>query len=269
MGIACLARFCYNVAMDIIASAQNKTVKYIRGLHAKKGRDADGVFLVEGVKFVAEITPPWEIEMVCVSQTYARENDVTGFGGQICIVADRVFNTLCDASTPQGLLAVVKQHTHSLDDIVCGENPLIILLENISDPGNLGSILRIAHGLGLSGVVLAGGADVFAPKVVRASAGSIFHVPFVMSAADVAIAAMQARGINVFAAAADGASPIYEANFVRPSAIIIGNEASGISADVLALANKKVSIPVVSESLNASVACGILAYEAKRQRKFQ
>jgi len=252
--------------MEIITSISNKKVKYVKSLHNKKARAAEDAFLVEGIKFVGEIPSSWQVELIVVPKSFACDNDMSQYGGDICVVSDHIFPHLCDTTTPQALLAVVKRQSFAIADIVCGKNPLVMILENISDPGNLGCILRIAHGLGLSGVILANCTDVFAPKAVRSSAGSIFHVPFAMCPTDRAIAAIRAHNISLFAASADAEISLYNADFTAPSAIIIGSEANGISPETLALSDYKVKIPVLSESLNASVACGIFAYEASRQR---
>jgi len=254
--------------MDIIASGSNKIVKYVRSLSVagKKGREAHAAFVVEGEKFVGEIRHPWEIEFVLTSKSYA---DINGpSGGYVChIAADHIFNSLSDAVHAQGILAVVRQRTFGLEEVVTGANPLVLLLEEINDPGNLGSMLRIAHGLGCSGIVLLGNcADVYSPKVIRSSAGSIFHIPFAKASFKQIKNSLTAKGIRVFASTAKADKALYNADFTGPLAFLIGNEARGISADALAAADEHVKIPVYSESLNASVACGILAYEVLRQR---
>jgi len=150
-------------------------------------------------------------------------------------------------------------------DEVLSRGDFVIMAEGIGDPGNLGSILRIAHAMGAV-CILADCADVFAPKTVRASAGSIFHADFAQTSAAAAIDALCVADMRIFAADAKGAKALYNADFSGPAAIIIGNEAHGISPAALAAAHEKVCIPTAAESLNAAVACGILAYEVVRQR---
>ena len=255
--------------MNIITSASNKIVKYVRSLSTtdKKGREARNAFVAEGEKFVGEALFPWEVEFVAVSKTYADSKKMPD--EHIChIVADHIFNSLCDAVHPQGILAVVRKRSFKLTDVIAGANPLVLLLEEIKDPGNLGSMLRIAHGLGCSGVVLLGNcADIYSPKVIRSSAGSIFHIPFVKTSLHEAKIGLKDKNIKVFAATAAADKALFNADFAGPTAFIIGNEARGLSTDALAISDEQVKIPVYSESLNASVASGILVYEALRQRR--
>jgi len=250
--------------MEIITSAANQTIKRVKSLYSKKGRDADGTFVVEGAKFIAEIAPPWEVVLVMASRSYADAHGLNS--GDSVIVADRIFPA--DTANSQGLLAVVKQRVFAVDDVLRGENPLLLVLEEISDPGNLGTMLRIAHGLGFCGVILAGDcADVYNPKVVRSSAGSLFHVPFAKCCrvADV-LPRLKQHGISTFAATSAGGTALNKLDFSCSAAILIGNEARGLSDTALELTDGRVTIPAAAESLNAAVACGILAYECYRQR---
>jgi len=250
--------------MDIITSTSNQIVKYIRALKAKKARNESGTFVVEGEKFVREIAAPWEVEFFVVSEDNAEKNfsAVRHF-----VVSNRIFESISDVVQPQGVLAVVRQRAYVLDDMLNAETPLFLLCEDVQDPGNVGAILRIAHGLGFCGVVLSEGcADVYSPKVIRSSAGSALHVPFVTMPLPLAIATLKSRSVDIFATKASAKHMLFHLDFRPPTAFIIGNEAKGLSKDILALADSDVSIPIQSESLNASVACGILAYEAFRQR---
>jgi len=247
--------------MEIITSAANQTIKRVKALYSKKGRDADGTFVVEGAKFIAEIVPPWEVVLTMASRSYA---DAHGYSCDI-VVGDRIFPA--DTVNSQGVLAVVRQRTFDVDDILHGENPLLLVLEEISDPGNLGTMLRIAHGLGFCGVILAGDcADVYSPKVVRSSAGSLLHVPFVKCRISDVMPNLKRRGITTFAATSVGGTALNKLDFGRSAAILIGNEAHGLSNTALEQADMCVTIPAATESLNAAVACGILAYECYRQR---
>jgi len=251
--------------MEIITSSSNKIAKHVRALiSSKKARDEAGAFVVEGEKFVGEIPAGWDVELTMVSESYAKANGTR----QDCYIAsDSVFASVSDVKQPQGVLCIVRQKEYGLDELLVNENPLLILLEDMQDPGNLGTVLRIAHGLGACGVVLSPScADVYSPKAVRSSAGSVFHVPFVMADLPNAIAVLKDRGIHVFATKADARQGLHELDFCKPSAFLVGNEARGLSENIAALADCDVKIPIKAESLNASMACGILVYEAMRQR---
>ena len=252
--------------MEIITSVSNKIVKYARSLKAKKARDESGSFIVEGEKFVREIAAPWEIEFLMISEENVAGMRVSGIP-KCYVVARHVFAAISDVVQPQGVLAVVRQRTCSLEEVIGAKNPLLLLLEDMQDPGNLGAVLRIAHGLGFCGVVMSDGcADVYNPKVIRGSAGSIFHISFVTASMAQAAAALKSRNVNVFAAKATAEHALFNLDFCGPTAFMIGNEARGLSEEAAALADMDVRIPIKAESLNASVACGILAYEAFRQR---
>ena len=255
--------------MEIITSASNKIVKYVRALAAtKKARDESDAFVVEGAKFVSEIGDGWETELVVVSESFAKANCLKKHrAAPLYVTSDRVFASISDVKQPQGVLAVVRQRVYAIDDMLMAENPLLILLEDMQDPGNLGAVLRLTHGLGACGVILSDNCvDVYNPKVVRSSAGSIFHIPFARLHLPTAITALKDRGVRVFAAKGDGLHQLHRLDFCAPTAFVIGNEARGLSAEIAALADADVGIPTKSESLNAAVACGILVYEAFRQR---
>ena len=250
--------------MDIIKSTSNKIAKQTRALNQKKEREKTRTFLVEGEKFVAEIPSSWQIDYIITQPSY---NGAIPNACPHYIVSDSVFNGLSQVDTPQGIIAVVSQRNWQLHDITKHANPLVLICEDINDPGNLGSIIRIAHGLGFCGVILSKNCtDIYSPKVIRSTAGSIFHIPFVIADLAPAISSLKAKGIKIFAATKNAQKPLYSLNFKEPAAIIIGNEARGISQSTLSAADEKAAIPTKSESLNAATACGILAYEALRQR---
>ena len=247
--------------MDIITSASNKFVKSVRALRDKKGREQAGAFVVEGAKFVAEIPAGWKIRHIIAAASYPRR-------GELCspvVVTDAIFTTLSDVATPQGILAVVEKKQYSIDRVLNGQT--IFILENINDPGNLGTILRACHGLGACGVVLSPGcADIFSPKAVRASAGSLFHIPFAITCIKEAAAHLSAKQLPLYATSPQADKPLYNLNLQGPSAFLLGNEHHGLTPEACALATDSISIPTAAESLNVSMACAILAYEAMRQK---
>ncbi len=185
------------------------------------------------------------------------------------VVSDSVFQYLSDTRTPQGILAVVKQLHYKLDDLF-GETPLIIVLENVQDPGNLGTILRTAEAAGVTGILMSEGcADIYNPKVTRSTMGSIFRVPFVYTS-DLArsLDMLKRRGVKLYAAHLQGSEDLYSQSYTSPSAFLVGNESRGLTMDTAALADKAVRIDMSGEveSLNAAVASAVMMFEAKRQR---
>ena len=253
--------------MKIIRSAENKLIKYARRLIDRPKRDY-GCFVVEGKKFVLEIPVDdhsWQIEHILLAEDSALlYQDITKTA-EVSIVANHIFEKISDTVSPQGMLAIVRKREFSMEDISDGSP--ILLLEDIRDPGNLGTILRTAYSAGASGLILSPECvNIYSPKVVWASASAIFHLPFITADLRHIIPALQNRGNKIFAASSYAHEDIYSQNFVSPCGFVIGNEAQGISDGVGRLADSHIRIPAKGESLNAAVAASIMLYEAFRQR---
>ena len=194
--------------------------------------------------------------------------------GFVEMVSDPVFQYLSDTKTPQGILAVVKQQEYELPDLIKKETaPLILILENLQDPGNLGTILRTAEAAGAAGIILSSGcADIYSPKVTRSTMGSIFRVPFLYTdSLKETILSLKRQGVRILAAHLKGSVSLYEASLTGAAALMIGNESRGLTEEIAALSDCAVRIPMSGsvESLNAAVAASILMFEARRQRMAQ
>ena len=195
-------------------------------------------------------------------------------GLRVSVVADPVFTRMSDTRTPQGVLCLVRCFHYREEDLIgagAGNAPFVLVLENLQDPGNLGTILRTGEGAGVTGVLLGPGCvDVYNPKVIRSTMGSVYRVPFAVTE-DLAgsIRALQRRGIRVYAAHLGGRMDYDEPDYTKGSAFLIGNESKGLTDETAALADTPVRIPMLGqvESLNAAMACGILSYEAAGQRR--
>ena len=187
------------------------------------------------------------------------------------IVADNVFRQISDTVTPQGVLAVVNMPEYDIKDILSDDRKSWILLDDLRDPGNLGTIVRTSEGAGMSGVIMSReSVDLFNPKVVRSTMGAIFRVPFcyVQSLTGV-IDEIKSAGYEVFATAMEG-SEVYDCiDYTNGAAVIIGNEANGVSDEVFEKASKRIRIPMEGklESLNAAVSAAIIMYEIARQKR--
>ena len=269
----------------MITSASNGKIKYVKDLILRsRARRKEGCFVAEGAKMFLE-APDNEIrEAYITERLYTRlkyEKELPQ-KYESCreklksvrteVVADEIFDRMSDTVTPQGIIAIVDRKEYSLEEILDGRrNALFVILENLQDPGNLGTILRTAEAAGVDGIILGENCvDIYNPKVVRSTMGAIFRVPFVyVENVRQVISLMNERGIETFAATLNKDSKLYDTcDYHGATAFVIGNEGSGLTEDSIRLAGHNIYIPMQGEveSLNASVAAGILMYEAARQR---
>lgn len=255
----------------VIESTANAVIKQTKKLLDKNGRKKQGAFLIEGQRLVADaILSGAPISYLLIAQRSAAT--LPPCHAPRYTVSDQVFDTLKDTVHSQGVLAVVPlpQNTAlSAEDIT--DKQYLLYLDHVTDPGNMGTILRTADAAGVEAVVLSKGCvDVYNPKVVRATMASLFHVPlFFDSENDMALDLLQMSGFRLMGASLDAAADCYTVDWRGRTVIIIGNEANGIREQVQKRCHTHVKIPMVgrAESLNAAVACGILCYERLRQNR--
>lgn len=278
--------------MEIISSKDNKRVKYIRSLLEKGSiRKKNESFVVEGVKLVDEAFEYGRVLETVISENLYNEivsgdlskntllNDSGNnlikqieAGNSLLVVSEAVFKSVSETITPQGVLAVVEMPKHALleDDFLIkiyeknGKIKLLIL-EDTADPGNLGTIMRTAEAAGVTGVVMGKGTvDIFNPKVVRSTMGSIFRLPFAyVDDLKEVIKDLKLKGISFYATHLKGKESYRDIKYSDKAGILIGNEARGLSNEVAELADTYVIIPMQGkvESLNASVAAALMMYE--------
>ena len=250
----------------MIESAENNLIKNITKLKDKKYRDEQKLFVIEGERFVDEIIN-FDVVQYVISEDYSKKQK---YGENAIIVKNHLFKKMCDTVNPQGVLAVCKQKKYDIKDIINVDNPFIVVGEKISDPGNLGTIIRTAHASGASGIILSThSTDIYNPKVLRSTAGSIFHLPIITDInLNECIPQLKDYGFNLFGAHLSGRTVPYNLDLKKSTALVIGNEANGLTQSTSDLLHDLVKIPMPggAESLNASVACGILMYEIVRQR---
>ena len=258
----------------MITSTSNVQMKEITALLKKsKERKEKKAFVIEGRKMFEEICQ----DKTKVIKAYFAESYVNaGYAEEAMkevpyeIVADSVFNSMAETVTPQGVLAIVRMPEYSLEDMISDAGTLV-LLENLRDPGNLGTIIRTAEAAGVSGVILSKeSVDIYNPKVIRSTMGAVYRVPFLY--VDDFLALLQdlrARELRLLAAHLKGKKTFDKADYSGKVGILIGNEANGLSEEASELANEKVLIPMAGsvESLNAAVAAALLMYEAFRNKK--
>lgn len=256
--------------MDNIQTTRNKKYKYIKSLKQKKTRFAEKRFTVEGEKSVSDaVRAGKSIYMIAVSESFYKNGRFDYPDGvRIAVVMDELFSGLCDTVTPQGILAVIDFDTKA--EFLPDKNRFYVYCDNISDPGNLGTIIRTADAAGAGGVLLSPGcADLYSPKTVRSSMGSFFNIDIRTDFDINMLQKMKESGFSLFSGALRKDSGIYtEKNYTVPSVIIVGNEANGVSEEILDI-SEHIIIPIVggAESLNAAVAAAVIMYEAVRQRR--
>ncbi len=255
-----------------IDSTKSAQVKQIAALQKKaKYRREEGCFVVEGLKMVAEAPAD---RRLCV---YASDSFLSGGGEKrldgisYTAVSDAAFKAMSDTRTPQGVLAVVKMVRWEEASLYEDPEALLVILEDLQDPGNLGTILRAGEGAGVTGVIVSRGTvDLYNPKVIRSTMGSVYRVP-VVAADDLqkVLLKCRANGITSYAAHLKGTKNYEEADYKKPSAFLIGNEAAGLSEPLSRTADFLIKIPMKGavESLNAAVAASIFLYETARQRR--
>ena len=259
----------------MITSVGNPQVKRIVQLNQKaKARREEGVFVTEGLKMFME-APSGMIEKVFLTETAARREDVRdklkSDNLAFEMVSDPVFSHMSDTKTPQGVLALVHMPEWQTEDILNRRNPFFVILEDLQDPGNAGTIIRTGEGAGVDAVFLTrGSVDVTNPKVIRSTMGSIFRVPVIyVESVQALMSSFRSRGIRSYAAHLKGKRDYDQTNMTGGIAILIGNEANGLSDKAADEADRLIRIPMQGkvESLNAAMAAGILMYEAARQRR--
>lgn len=246
----------------------------IRDLHRQKGRERRGLTLAEGVRLVEEaVGASGTIESVVYSPALEKNErgqallaSLTAAGIEVEKVPDAELDRLADTQHPQGIIAVVRAPRWALKDIKVKMGPVLVL-DGVQDPGNTGTILRTALGLGAAGIIaLPGTVEVTNPKVLRGSMGAVFRLPWVSLSAEELLSWAMTQKVTLLTAAVDG-EPITAMPVKSPVAIVLGNEGAGLSP-ALARAGTPVSIPIHqgTESLNVAVAAGILLYEVTRVR---
>jgi len=257
----------------MITSAQNPKIKQVRALLASgKDRDTSGLFVVEGVRLMEEVMAAnLQTELVLFSSQLSPRGKILLDQFQkrhipLEEVSADLLERISDTRTSQGILIILKiPHLY-----VPLNRDLVLALDGISDPGNLGTILRSAHAVGIQAVFLTpGSTDAFAPKVVRAGMGVHFHLPIqTMKAEAIAGFCQQEPSLSIFLAEASIGQVCWEADLSQPLCLVIGSEAHGAGEEIRKLAHQRIRIPMHggTESYNAAVAAGILIYEIYRQR---
>ncbi len=257
----------------MISSTSNPQVKRLLQLQKKsKVRNEEGVFVVEGLRMFVEV-PKERVEKVYVSETLynKKKQELKWEEFPLEILSDSVFKHVSDTQTPQGILCIVKQKKYDLDILLNIENPHFMVLDNLQDPGNLGTIVRTAEGAGVDAVFMSKDCvDIYNPKTIRSTMGSIYRMPTIYIEDTVKLLeTFKEKGIKSYAAHLDGKNSYDKEDYRGGTAILIGNEGNGLRDEVSEKADIWVRIPMEGqvESLNAAIAASVFMFEVARQRR--
>ncbi len=257
----------------MITSKNNDIVKYISALAEKHVREQSGCFFMEGWRAVSEALAAKDVKNLILSQTFAASKEsvrVKNAGIPITILSDALFQKISGTKTPQGIAAVCKIIKHDLHKILQEENR-ILLLEDVRDPGNMGTIIRTAAAAGFNGIIASDGCvDAYNPKVVRSTAGCLFKTKIIQCKGDILEIGEEAKhgGFRIYAAHPRGGQDLFQVHFTDKIGIALGNEANGLSNRMLKLCDQLITIHMENrvESLNASVAAALMMYETRREK---
>lgn len=257
----------------MITSTSNAQVKQLIQLQKKnKLRKDENVFVAEGVRIFRE-TPKERIVRAYISESLFKKNELDLSGMKYEVLSDSIFQKVSDTKTPQGVLLVVRRKETSVKELLdsCGQAPLLLLLENLQDPGNLGTIIRASEAAGVHGILMSKDCvDIYNPKVIRSTMGGIYRVPFTYVEDFLStVNELKTQGVNVYAAHLDDSVCYDQADYCKPTAFLIGNEGNGLTDEATNASSQKIHIPMLGqvESLNAAVAASVLMFEAARQRR--
>ena len=259
------------MSVETITSVQNQRVKRVVALQQKSSeRRGQGVFVVEGLREVERcVACGYEVEtlFVCVEIAGAAVPDARG--AEVVFVSAAVYDKMAYRGGTEGVLAVVRERRLGLEDLRLGEDALVVVVESVEKPGNLGAILRSADAAGADAVVVCDArTDVYNPNLIRASVGTVFSVPCVVCGSEECIRFLKARGVQILTAQLQDSEVYYDADMLRSTALVMGTESTGLTGQWREAADGHVRIPMlgVADSLNVSVSTAVLLYEAVRQR---
>lgn len=262
--------------LNTITSRSNKLIKSIKFLYNKKDRWNERCFFIEGTRSVEQcMSSNRSIKYIVYSSELLSEDgeklldEATSKNYELYKVSKELFKSISDTDNPQGILAVVEFEDYKLKDTL-KDNNFFVVLDRVQDPGNMGTIIRTADAFGANAVIVTSGCvDVYNPKTIRSTMGSILQIPIVhIGDIKEVIKDLKDLGVSVIATSLNTDKYLYDIDFKRDCAIIIGNEANGISEEILDFSDQLVKIPMLgrAESLNAGVASAVLMYEVSRQR---
>jgi len=279
-----------------ITSASNPKIKEALDIKNKRSKYKHTAFIIEGTHLVeTALASGNKINTVFFTDSFMAKKDgqkilrqlsiksnknnpppppfskggMGGFSGEIFEVTEQIMHKLADTETPQGIIAIASYDIKSLEEIRFKSVPLIVAVDGVQEPGNLGTIIRTSDAAGAdAAIILKGTCDAFMQKTIRATAGSIFNIPIIYTGTDKFLEWLKSSGIMLVATALDSGKLIFDAGLKNPIAFVFGNEAHGVSSEIKRKADLILKIPIYgkAESLNVSASAAVCLYEAVRQR---
>jgi TrmH family RNA methyltransferase len=261
-----------------ITSAANPRIKEAVRLRERRHAKGENLFVIEGLRIIETALEAG----ACIRKVFFTDhfgskkegrailNTLGRKGANIFATTEHLLNKITDTETPQGIAAVVSYEISSLDSFPARGNPLYAVGDGIQEPGNLGTIIRTADAAGVDAVILLEGTcDVFIPKVIRATAGSIFHLPVAHAKTETFVKWLRSSGILLAATSSDADNSVFETKLDGPMALVFGNEARGVSNTIREAADLSIKIPIYgkAESMNVAISAAVCLYEAARQRR--
>ena len=259
--------------MKQITSAQNSFIKSLIQLQEKaKARKQSGSFLIEGMREIElAIKGNYEIETILFLPELVSNNQITKLTDNPIVITKEVYQKLAYRDTTEGILAVAKTKSLQLADLKLPENPLILVMEAIEKPGNIGAVLRTCDAAKIDAIIIANPkTDLYNPNIVRSSVGCLFTNQIATGSTEEVIDYLMQKNINFYSATLQNSTSYHTQNYTLPTALVVGTEATGLSELWRKKATQNIIIPMQGEidSMNVSVAAAILIFEAKRQRGF-
>lgn len=260
--------------MKKITSADNERYKSLVKLGKKKHRDREGLYVIEGINLIEEaVKNGATLRSIYVREDFSEQDildSISSYDADTYILSKSLFDSFADTETPQGIAAVAVKPSWTEEEFFEGTDNIIVL-DRLQDPGNIGTILRTADACGFTGaVIMKGTADLFSPKTVRATAGSLYRVKMLyVDTPQEALEILGSRGKKTVCTSPHVDTLYFDADLASDTALIIGNEAGGACDEFMAEADISITLPMEGtiESLNAAVAASVLMYDSVRQRR--
>ena len=261
--------------INIIKSKDNDKVKYTKSLLKTKARNKEKKFIIEGYRILTlALECDANLEYVFINEEFEKKQEHKSFLNllenkaiKIYKATNKIFLEMVDTENTQGILGVLKYKEKDLVNNINGDHQFVLILDRIQDPGNMGTIIRTADSAGVDAIILLKGCvDIYNPKVIRSTMGSIFDMNIIHATQDEAVDFLKENDFNIVSSYLQTDNYYHETNYEGKIALVIGNEANGINDDLISKSDKLIKIPIYgkAESLNAAISAAILMYEIKK-----